>query len=173
MKATETGIDNKIDELLAVLDKDIQHIQESLSRLKELRSLVIKRDDAALGNLLDEIRAEADNYADNESRRQSIRNELAIAFGCDVKQMTLSKLETTLSKGKNTQIAERKARLKSLTSRLKEEHLVTVLLLSECARLNRLFLNSIFNAGKTETVVYDSNGITRRQIDTALINLRS
>jgi flagellar biosynthesis/type III secretory pathway chaperone len=162
MKAMVTGIDNKIDELLVVLDKDIQHIQESMSRLNELRSLVIKRDDTALSN-----------YADNESRRQSIRNELANAFGCDVKQMTLSRLEKTLPKGKNTQVTQRKAKLKSLTNKLKEEHLITVLLLSECARLNRLFLNSIFNAGKAGTVIYDSNGITRRQIDTALINLRS
>jgi len=173
MKAMAIGIDNKIDELLAVLDRDIQHMQESLSRLNELRSLVIKRDDAALSNLLEDIRAESDNYADNESRRQSIRNELAIALGCDVKQMTLSRLETTLPRGKNAQVAERKAKLKSLTGKLKEEHLITVLLLSECARFNRLFLNSIFNSGKTETVIYDSNGITRRQIDTALINLRS
>ena len=173
MKAMVTGIDNKIDELLAVLDRDIQHMQESMSRLNELRSLVIKRDDTALSNLLEDIRAKSDNYADNESRRQSIRNELAHAFGCDVKQMTLSRLEKTLPKGKNTQVAQRKAKLKSLTSKLKEEHLITVLLLSECARLNSLFLNSIFNAGKTGTVMYDSNGITRRQIDTALINLRS
>ena len=48
---------DKVDELLAVLDKDIEHIQRSLSRLNELRRLVIKRDDTALGKLLESIQA--------------------------------------------------------------------------------------------------------------------
>ena len=173
MKAMATGIENKTDELLTVLDRDIQHIEENLSRLNELRSRVIKRDDTALSELLETIRAESDNYADNESMRQSIRKELAAAFGCNIKQMTLSRLETALPAEKKPQITVRKAKLKSLTSELKKEHLATVMLLAECVRLNRLFLNTVFNAGKTGTVIYDSNGVTKRQIDTALINLRS
>ena len=62
MKATSISIEDKIDELLAVLDTDIQHIQQSLSYLNELRSLVIKRDDTALGTLLGVIRAGSDSY---------------------------------------------------------------------------------------------------------------
>ena len=173
MKATAIGIEDKVDELLVVLDKDIQHIQESSSRLNELRSLVIKRDDATLGELLESIQAESDRYAANELKRQSIRKELAIALGCNVGQMTLSRLEATLPKERKAQVTKRKAKLRSLTNELKKEHLGTVLLLSECARLNSLFLNSIFNAGKTGMVYYDSNGNTRRQTGTAFVNLWS
>jgi len=61
-KKPQNGNPDKVDELLVILDKDTQQIQESLSRLNELRSLVIKRDDAALGKLLERIQYESDSY---------------------------------------------------------------------------------------------------------------
>jgi len=172
MKATTIEIEDKVAELLAVLDKDIEHVQETLLRLNELRSLVIKRDDAGLGKLLEGIQAESDSYKSNESQRQSIRKELATAFGCNLEQMTLSRLEASLTKEKKAQVAERKARLSSLAKELKKEHLNTALLLSECTRVNSLLLKSIFDFGKTGTVIYNSNGHTKRQTETAFVNLQ-
>jgi hypothetical protein len=55
MKTAMIEIEDKVDQLLAVLDKDIQHIQDTLSTLNELRGLVIKRDDASLHKLLESI----------------------------------------------------------------------------------------------------------------------
>jgi len=172
MKATATEIEGKVDELLAVLDKDIRHIHDTLSQLNELRSLVIKRDDTALAKLLGSIRAEADSYAANESKRQSIRRELAGAFSCNVKQMTLSRLETLLPEQKKVQISDRKASLRALIKELKKEHSSTAMLLSECARFNSLLLRAIFDVGKTGTVTYSPNGAAKQQIDTALVNLQ-
>ena len=163
---------DKVDELLAVLDKDIEHIQRSLSRLNELRRLVIKRDDTALGKLLESIQTESDSYRRHESKRQSARKELAIAFGCSLEQMTLSRLEGVLSGEKKAQVAERKVKLRSLTEELKKEHLGTALLLSECARFNHVLLKTILDLGKTEIVHYTCNGSTSRQTETAFVNLQ-
>ena len=172
MKETVAEIEDKVDALLTVLDKDIEYMQDSLSLLNELRSLVIKRDDAALGKLLGSIRAEADSYVTNESKRRSIRRELAGAFGCNVREMTLSKLETILPEEKKTQVADRRAKLRALAEELKKEHSSTAMLLSECARFNSVLLRTIFDVGKTGTVTYSPNGAAKRQIDTALVNLR-
>jgi hypothetical protein len=172
MKATAIGIDAKVDELLVCLDEDIQHIQESLLHLNELRRLVIKRDDTALGKLLESIQTESDRYRPHESRRQSIRKELANVLGCDLEQVTLSALEASLPKAKKDEVTQMKAKLRSLTDELKKEHLSTALLLSECARFNNLLLKSIFDIGKTGAVYYNSNGATRQQIDTAFVNLQ-
>jgi len=62
--------------------------------------------------------------------------------------------------------------LKALTGELKKEHLRTALLLSECARFNSLLLRSIFDLGQTGAVYYNSNGATKRQMDTAFMNLQ-
>lgn len=172
MKATIISIEDKVDELLLVLDEDIQHIHQSLSRLNELRSLVIKRDDVALGKLLEFIRSDSEGYRNHELKRQSIRKELASALGCGLEQMTLSTLETSLPKEKKGQVAEKKAKLESLIKELKKEHLSTALLLSECARFNKMLLKGVFNLGNTRTVYYGSNGATKHQSDMAFVNLQ-
>jgi flagellar biosynthesis/type III secretory pathway chaperone len=171
MKMVAAVMEDKVDELLTVLDKDIQHIQDSLHQLNELRGLVIKRDDAALAKLLGTIRAKADSYAANESKRQLIRKDLANALGLAVEQMTLSRLETALSNGRKAQVANKKAELQSLINKLRQEHLSTAMLLSECARFNNLLLRSIFDLGQTRTLTYRANGATKWQTDKTFVNL--
>jgi len=172
MKAAAVVVEDKVEELLVVLDKDIQHIRESLLRLDELRGLVVKRDEAGLSKLLESIRVESDSYRSHELKRQSLRKELAAALDCNFEQMTLSRLETRLSEEKKTQVAERKNKLRSLIAELKKEHLSTAMLLSDCARFNRLLLKSIFDLGNTGTVYYNCNGAAKRQGDTAFVNLQ-
>ena len=171
-KKLQNADQDKVDELLIILDKDAQHIEESLSRLNELRRLVIKRDDTALGKLLKSIQSESDSYRNNELKRQSIRKELATALDCRLEQMTLSRLEEVLPEEKKAQVTERKEKLRLLTGELKKEHLSTAILLSDCARFNSLLLRSIFDLRKTGMVYYDSNGTAKRQTDTAFVNLK-
>ena len=171
MKSTATEIENKVDKLLTCLDKDSQHIQENLSQLNKLRSYVIKRDDSGLSKLLKAIQAETSSYRNHESKRQTIRKELANALECKTEQVTLSALEIRLSKVKKDQVIAKKAKLISLIKELKKEHLSTILLLSECARFNNLLLKSIFDLGKTGAVYYNSNGATKQQTDMAFVNL--
>jgi hypothetical protein len=172
MSVTTVRITNKVNDLLAVLDKDIEHLQETLLRLDRLRGLVIRRDDVSLARLLGKIQADTNDYAANESKRQSIRKELAIALGCDFKQMTLSRLEGLLAQEQKNHITEKKTRLRSLVEKLRKEHTGTVMLLSDCTRFNSLLLRSIFNSGDTKTVTYTAAGSTRRQMDTAFLNLQ-
>ncbi len=172
MKACANTIESKVDQLLGVLDEDIRYIHDGLLQLNELRSAVIKRDDAALNRLLSTIRAKADSYAANESNRQALRKDLANALGCNVEQMTLTKLASRLPIEKKAQVASKKVELKTLINELKKEHLSTSMLLSECARFNNLLLRSIFDLGKTGTVTYRANGAANRQMDGTFVNLR-
>ena len=55
---------------------------------------------------------------------------------------------------------------------LKKEHSSTTALLSECARLNSLLLRTVFDLGRTGAVYYNSSGATKRQVDTAFMNLQ-
>ena len=172
MKAATITIENKVDDLLAVFCEDIERIQKSLSQLNELRGLVIKRNETALGKLLESIQAESDSCRTHELKRYRIRKELADAFGCSIEQVTLSMLETALPDEKKAQITRIKAKLGPLVKELKREHLSTVLLLSECARFNNLLLKSIFDLGKTGILTYNSSGTTRQQANMAFLNLQ-
>ena len=172
MKTVQVEIEDKVDELLVCLDKDIEHLQKSLLSLDELRSLVIKRNDAALGRLLESIQAESDSYREHELKRQSIRKELAKSLGCSVKDVTLTKLKDSITEAKQARIIECKAKLKLLVEKLKKEYSSTAILLSECARFNNLLLKSIFNLGDTGAVYYNAMGATKRQNESAFVNMK-
>ena len=172
MKTASIGIEDKIDYLSSVLDRDIEHIQASLLRLNELRGFVIKRDDVALTRLLGDIKADLDSYAANESERFSIQKEMAGALGCEPEQVTLTRLEGILPKEKTIQLKERKEKLRSLTRELKKEYTSTAILLSDCMRFNKLLLRSIFKIGKTEAVVYSADGRAKQQAETAFVNVQ-
>jgi len=143
MRTIASEIEDKVDELLACLDTDVRHIQESLSHLNELRSLVIKRDDEALGRLLESLQARSDLYAGHESNRLSIRRDLANMLGCETEQMTLTALASCLPEDKKERVIEIQTKLRVLTGQLKTEHMRTALLLSECAKLNNLLRQSV------------------------------
>jgi hypothetical protein len=169
MNAEAIEIESKVDELLTILDRDIEHIQQSLSRLSEMRELVVKRDEVSLGRLLESVQTESDIYAANEQRRQAIRKTLADLLG--IEQITLSKLEQSLSMEKKAEVSWRKTKLRLLASQLKKEHLSAAILLTECARFNRLLLNGILGRANHDTVMYDSSGLSKRQSDTAFMSL--
>jgi len=172
MKTSIIEIEDKVDQLLFVLDKDIQYLQQNLLRLNELRSLVIKRDESSLGNLLESIQPESVLYKENELKRQSLREELAIALDCSFKQMTLSRLEGALSGEKKVEVKQRKIQLQTLAEELKKEHLSTTMLLSDCSRFNSMLLTSILELGQAGTVTYSPQGSAKRQTNPAFVNLQ-
>jgi hypothetical protein len=172
MESTMPGIEAKVDELLVVLDEDIRHVRASLLRLDELRSLVIKRDQAALGRLLEKIREESQEYSMNESKRESIRMEFAAGLRRPVGDVTLSRLESVLGDERRIEVAERKALLRSLMQKLKKEHARTAMLLSDCARFNSALLRSIIEPGNAGAGTYGSDGIKRVQANSVFVSLQ-
>ncbi len=165
-------IEDKVSQLLGVLDRDAQYIMENLSRLDDLRGLVVKRDDVSLHKLLGSVQSESNSYRDNELKRQSLRKELAMAWGCSLKEMTLTKLEAELSGAKKTEVAERRSKLQKLAEKLKIEHLSTTMLLADCARFNSVLLKSILELGQAGTVIYSSKGSAERQANPAFVNFQ-
>lgn len=172
MKTVAIEMEDKINELLDCLDRDIEHIQESLLNLDRLRSFVIKRDDDGLGRLLENIQAGADAYKEHEAERQSIRTALANSFGCNVGDVTLSRLELSVTDAKRARIVQSKTKLRSLTERFRKEYSSTAKLLSECARFNNLLLRSILDLGNKGMVCYGAKGTTKTQSDSAFVNVK-
>lgn len=168
----ELEIENCVDRLFAVLDKDIEHIEENLSRLNELRSLVVRQDQDSLGRLLDRIQTEAKSQQHNDLKRYSIRKQLAFFLSCSAEEVTLTRVEATLSPSQKGGLVARKNELKKLTGTLKKEFLATQVLLSDCQRFNRTLLKSIFESGQSQNITYKATGKSERQTDTVFMNLK-
>ena len=166
-------IENKVDKLLACLDVDIQQIQQNISYLNEMRSLIIKRDEVALGKLLEIIQGKSEEYIRNENNRQLARKELADFLSCSIEQVTLSKAEKCLPEASKNRVIEARENLRSLMEELRKEYSSTVMLVSECNRFNKLLLKSIFDLGKNGSFSYDARGAARRHDgDAALMNVK-
>ena len=172
MKAVTIEIENKVDELLIVLSRDVENLQKNLERLNDLRSFVIKRDNNALDKLLNAIRLESTDYSDNESQRCSLRRQLATAFGCSDKQITLTMLESVLQEDRKSQVSRIKTKIRTLAQELRKEYLSTSMLLSECAKFNSQLLNSILEMANAGAGTYGSKGFTERRTDTAFMDMQ-
>ena len=166
-------IERKVDKLLACLDVDIVQIQQNISYLNEMRSMIIKRDDVALGKLLEKVQETSEDYIENETNRQSARKELADFLGCSIEQVTLSKVKESLPETSKNRVIETRENLRLLIEELRREYSSTIMLVSECARFNKLLLKSIFDLGKTGSCSYDARGTTRRRDgEAALMNVK-
>lgn len=147
--------------LLSVLDEDTRHLESTLAKLDALRSLLIKREEAALEQLLDDIRRQADAYQGNEQKRQQFRRDLAADLGCAPSDLTLSRLQRALTGPSRTAVADRQARLRALAAQLKREYTLTVLLLRDCSRFNRALLAAFFGTGGRGGATYSPTGVAK------------
>ena len=161
----------KVDALLTVLDEDIRHTETSLSLLDALRGLLIKRDDVGLERLLNDLRREAEGHLTNERRREDLRHALADEMGCGSQDVTLSALKRMLSGERQTAVAERQSRLKSLAIELKREYALTTVLVADCARFNRSLTRMFFGLDGKGMMTYSASGTARPQAGAAMVNL--
>ena len=169
---TSPTVESKIAALLSVLEEDIRHVEAALSRLDSLRTLLVKRDDAALEALLGDISRQAETHTAHEQQRQRLRRELAAELGCNEDDLTLSKLRTELTGQTRAAVTERQTQLKSLTARLKREHALTALLVQDCARFNRSLLRAFFGSAGRGGMTYSPNGVAKHKTDAGLVSLR-
>ena len=177
---TSPAMDNQVAALLDVLDADIRHLEDTLTRLDRLRSLLVKKEQSALEGLLEEIRQQTQAYQANEQRRQVLRGELAATLGCSPGELTLSKLREELTAPGCSEaerrcgagLAPRQARLRSLTAQLRREHTLTVLLIRDCTRFNRSLLRLFFESGGRGSTTYRPNGTAEHQTSVSLVSMQ-
>ena len=157
--------------LLEVLDEDLRHLESTMSHLNALRSLLLKREDAALQKLLEEVRGQAEAYRANELKREQLRKDLAVDLGCEENALTLSKLaEEFAGHVMGIALADRQARLRSLTAQLKREHTLTVLLVRDCIRFNRSLLHVFLGSGGGGAT-YGATGAAKHESNGTLMSL--
>ena len=172
MRTQTLEIEAFADQLLVVLDRDIRHLESTLTTLDQLRRFVVMQNNHALNQLLGNIQSQAKEFRENESNRQALRKELAVIFGCHGEQLTLSRIASRLAQEKKTEIVKRQNKLRTLTALMKKEHLTTQVLLSDCARFNRTLLKTIFETGQSKNITYKPTGNTERQTDTVFMNIQ-
>jgi len=154
-----------------VLDEDIRYLETALSHLDALRGLLIKRDDAALRELLGRVARHADERAAGDRRRETLIAELASTLGCEADGVTLSTLQAVLPVENRGDLIKRQRRLKTLIGELRREYRLTAILVSDCAKFNRALLRTVFKVDGADTLTYSPSGTVRPRANAGLMSL--
>jgi flagellar biosynthesis/type III secretory pathway chaperone len=173
-------MENGVAALLEVLEADARHLESALSRLDLLRSLLIRRDNAALERLLAEIHQQADAYRAIEQKRQQLRKDLALDLGCTEGELTLSRLRKELTAATCSAaqrrlaaaVADRQARLRSLAAQVRREHSLTALLLRQAARFNQSLLRIFLGSAGRGCATYSPTGTAQHDVGVALMSIQ-
>ncbi len=163
---------NHIDWLLGVLDDDLENLEKNISRLVELKELVIKREEGKLQELLNKIKNESGEVSKNEARREKIRKQIADLLKLEPSEVTLTSLMQIVSDEYAEKIRYKQKQLMEMSYELKKEHLSTALLLKDMSRLNHMILNSIFDRSKQQGVTYNSAGGAKRESGSNFMNMK-
>ena len=161
-----------VERLAEILEGDVENLRRMLARLDGIRCAVIKRDDAALAGILDEIHGEQNGQQMRQNARQQLRMELGRYYGVSTEQITLGFLLKMVNDSDKKMLAEKRKQLKKLSDDLKREYAAAVFLLGQCAKINKQLLDAIFNRNKGSGIIYDSGGAAQKDGIPAFVNMK-
>jgi len=161
-----------LERLEALLAEEARLLDLRRSQLASLSGAIVDRDEEAVERLLEQIERAQELQADTDGRLQALRGELAAAAGRPRAQMRLSALIGCLDGPAAEALGRQRARVIDLAGKLQQEHLRAVLLLNECARINRMLLASLMPHCQTVTT-YSPDGTDDWRAGSGLLDAES
>ncbi len=147
-----------IDELVAILDEEIDLLEQKRSQLADLSEALVSADDEATETLLKQIEQTEYTQTRVDIRLRDVRKALAGVFGYDdARALRLSVLVSELPDTQASAVDDRRGRLARQVGKLRRQHLQTAMLLVECSKVNRMMMECLLPAGETVTT-YDAAG---------------
>lgn len=146
-----------VEELQALLDEEIALLDLRRGQLEELSKAIIRRDNDRLEQVLEEMERTQRIQAATDSRLNALRSALGAALGWQVAEVRLSRLIGELPADARPALEHRRGRIVALADRLRQRHLETAMLLTECARINQRLLEGLLPRGQ-ELTTYGAEG---------------
>mgnify|MGYP006280410803 CR=1 FL=1 len=158
--------------LADVLDEEIALLTRRHGQLRELAGAIAARDDEPMERLLAEMEQLQQVQAATDRRLRHARRALAACFACDASELRLSRLIDRLSGEDRGRIEWRRRRIMVLVEDVRREHIRTAMLLTECARVNRELMETLFPAS-TPVTTYGTSGRESWRPHTGLVDTES
>ena len=157
MDAARATWAEEIEALSALLAEEATLLDLRRSQLASLSGAILDRDEDAVGRILDQIERAQELQAATDEGLQALRCRLAGRLGLGAGEMSLSVLIDRLDQPYRRELSARREQIIDLAERLQREHMQAVMLLNECARINRLLLESLLpSSGSVRT--YSASG---------------
>lgn len=159
------------DDLIVFLDDQIADIEQTLHRLDRLRAAVVRRDEGALEELMEEVRVAGQRKTQNDWRMRQLQIKLSSVLGCSPDEVNITRLCDQLTGQDRSIVQKKQSMLQQLTRKLSNERQGTELLLRECARFTRLLLSSMVGT-HNQTRTYTAQGQEQWNVHCGLMNIK-
>lgn len=146
-----------IDDLLTALDEQAVGLQARLAHMDAMIVAIVHRDEDKLETLLEEMEQAGLTQPAADARLAAVRAALADSMDCPAKDLRLASLAGRLPEPQRLAVNYRRQRIAVLAEKLQHKHLQTAMLLSECARVNRLLLEAMLPEA-AQPATYNANG---------------
>ncbi len=146
----------QVANLLAVLEEQIELLEDRLQHLDSLTAAMVKVDNEQMEQLLARMDQFTQAQQDCHGRLTEARHEAAGVLGL-ASSARLSQMVSVLSGREQVALEAARRRLGELMSQLKRRHMETSLLLVECMRVNRMLLDQLLPRTQGVTM-YGSQG---------------
>ena len=172
MNRLTEGAVELVDELVVLLDREIELLDKRHAQLEELSRATVRRDDEVLDPLLEQIERTQQVQTRTDLKLQALRSTLAATLGWAVAETRLARLIERLDGPRAAELDYRRQQIILLSERLKRQHMATVLVVTECARINRMLLESFFPEKRAVTT-YGARGQSSWGLDVGLVDVES
>jgi len=170
MKMTE-NTQHLIEELFDSLDEEIILLKRRIDLLKKLSPSMAGRDEHATEKVLDEIELTQVDQEQADRTLSNVRGLLADALGLDKNELKLSRLMEMLPPINCEPIRRRRKEIIELAEVLRMENLKAAVVLSECAHLNHLLMQSIMPR-TSQVTTYGAGGTESWQSGASLVDAK-
>lgn len=149
--------DNALEKLVDALDRELALLDRRERQTGELRQAIIQADDAGMESLLGRMGESDREQTTVDAEVGALRSAVSAMLDPRSPVMKLSELVKRLSPEQSGPIEQRRTLIVRRIHELRRLHVETAVLLAECARINRLLLDTVLGA-KGTVVTYDARG---------------
>jgi flagellar biosynthesis/type III secretory pathway chaperone len=147
----DVDISSAAEPLRRLLDEEIALLDLRRSQLSSLCGAIVDRDEDAVGRLLEQIERAQQLQAATDGQLQALRAVLADRLARPPEQLRLSTLIELVPVEHRDELTRRRERVIELAEQLQMAHVRAVVLVTECARVNRLLLAALLGGGDSVT----------------------
>ena len=147
----------RVDSLAAALDEQVRLLEAKIAQLDELSQCLVASDNDRLERVLAAMEDLARRQSLHEETLLAARRELATAVDCPPGRDRLSDLIVQLTGPHRAVIQERRVGAAAMIKQLRQRHMATAMLLTECSRVNGILLDCLFPESPS-VMVYGQQG---------------
>lgn len=161
-----------VDALVESLDAEASLLELRCTQLEGLATAALQRDEDSMEELLAAIEQTQLDQKRADMSLESVRMALAAELGLPLGQLRLAWLVEQLEPDQSVALASRRERIIELAERLQRRHMETSVVITECARVNGMLLESFCPSLRSVTT-YGAGGKSQGHWSSGLVDVES